>query len=82
MQSVLSRIWTCVAVPISYDDNHYTTGSPLSHIGAQDNHIGAGAWQLVDWSDQASQTIHLAQEGLKWSIASHMGTLTAESRTA
>ena len=27
MQSVSSRIWTRVAVPISYDDNHYTTGT-------------------------------------------------------
>ena len=27
MQSVLSRIWTRVAVFISYDDNHYTTGT-------------------------------------------------------
>ena len=26
MQSVSSRIWTRVAVYISYDDNHYTTG--------------------------------------------------------
>ena len=26
MQSVLSRIWTRVAVSISYDDNHYTSG--------------------------------------------------------
>ena len=26
MQSVLSRIWTRVAVSISYDDNYYTTG--------------------------------------------------------
>ena len=25
MQSVLSKIWTRVAVSISYDDNHYTT---------------------------------------------------------
>ena len=24
MQSVSSRIWTCIAVSISYDDNHYT----------------------------------------------------------
>ena len=29
MQSVSSRIWTRVAVSISYDDNHYTTGTPL-----------------------------------------------------
>ena len=27
MQSVLSRIWTRVAVSISYDDNDYTTGT-------------------------------------------------------
>ena len=27
MQSVSSRIWTRVDVSISYDDNHYTTGT-------------------------------------------------------
>ena len=27
MQSVLSRFWTRVAESISYDDNHYTTGT-------------------------------------------------------
>ena len=27
MQSVPSRIWTRVAVSISYDDNHYSTGT-------------------------------------------------------
>ena len=27
MQSVSSRFWTRVAVSISYDDNHYTTGT-------------------------------------------------------
>ena len=27
MQSVSFRIWTRVTVSISYDDNHYTTGS-------------------------------------------------------
>ena len=27
MQSVSSRIWTRFAVSISYDDNHYTTGT-------------------------------------------------------
>ena len=26
MQLVSSRIWTRVAVPISFDGNHYTTG--------------------------------------------------------
>ena len=29
MQSGSSRIWTRVAVSISYDDNHYTTGISL-----------------------------------------------------
>ena len=29
MQSVSSSIWTRVAVSISYDDNHYTTGTCL-----------------------------------------------------
>ena len=32
MQSVSSRIWTRVAVSISYDDNHYTTGTSISII--------------------------------------------------
>ena len=27
MQSASSRIWTYVVVSISYDDNHYTTGT-------------------------------------------------------
>ena len=29
MQSVSSRFWTHVAVSISYDDNHYTTGTSI-----------------------------------------------------
>ena len=29
MQPVSSGIWTRVAVSISYDDNHYTTGTSL-----------------------------------------------------
>ena len=29
MQSVSPRIWTRVAVSISYDDDHYTTGTQL-----------------------------------------------------
>ena len=27
MQLAASRIWTRIAVSISYDDNHYTTGT-------------------------------------------------------
>ena len=29
MQPVSSRIWIRVAVSISYDDNHYTTGKSI-----------------------------------------------------
>ena len=32
MQSVSLRIWTRVAVRISYDDNHYITGTFLSNM--------------------------------------------------
>ena len=32
MQSVMSRIWTRVAVSISYDDNDYTTGTSYTHV--------------------------------------------------
>ena len=32
MQSVSSRTWTCVAMSISYDDNHYTTGTSYLFI--------------------------------------------------
>ena len=34
MQSVSSRIWTRVAVSISYDDNHYTTGTFYIYVYA------------------------------------------------
>ena len=33
MQSAASRIWTRVAVSISYNDNHYTTGTSFLHHG-------------------------------------------------
>ena len=50
MQSVSSRIWTGVAVSISYDDNHYTTGTfNLVYV-----------WQLIDKiSKQKLKTIYL-----------------------
>ena len=35
MQSVSSRFWTRVAVSISYDDNHYTTGIKMVHQFSQ-----------------------------------------------
>ena len=30
MQSASFRIWTRIAVSISYDDNHYTTGTSIT----------------------------------------------------
>ena len=38
MQSVSSRIWTRVAVSISYDDNHYTTGMCVDRQAKTDLH--------------------------------------------
>ena len=35
--SVSSRIWTCVGVSISYDDNHYTTGTSFFCLNEQRN---------------------------------------------
>ena len=29
MQSISSKIWTCVAVFIYFDDNHYTTDTSI-----------------------------------------------------
>ena len=37
MQSVSSRIWTRVAVSISYDDNHYTTGTSILKLYCRGN---------------------------------------------
>ena len=36
MHSTSSKIWTRIAVPISYDDNHYTIGMKLIYIYKQD----------------------------------------------
>ena len=40
MQSVSSRIWTRVAVSISYDDNHYTTDKIVN------NHLFAHSYMI------------------------------------
>ena len=46
MQSVSSRIWTRVAVFISYDDNNYTTGTSVEDIRRQCIHHFA--WTFVN----------------------------------
>ena len=45
MQSASSRIWTRVTVSISYDDNHYTTGTSLSIVDKNTrNHVESFAF--------------------------------------
>ena len=39
MQSVSSRIWTRVAVSISYNDNHYTTGTSRGTRSCISKHV-------------------------------------------
>ena len=42
MKSFSAKIWTCVAVSISYDDNHYTTGTSQST-----NTLGKGVNPII-----------------------------------
>ena len=45
MLSVSSRIWTRVAVSISYDDNHYTMGTSKKNINDGLNMgLSLGVW--------------------------------------
>ena len=44
MQPVSSRIWTRVAVSISYDDNHYTTGTCIKYMII--SHADLDLWRL------------------------------------
>ena len=54
MQSVLSRIWTRVAVSISYDDNIYTTGTSKDN---HDPHSNIIAWLNVELIFSMPQSI-------------------------
>ena len=52
MQSVSSRIWTLVAVSISYDDNHYTTGTSVDMLLNKKPNLGCPRGVVVkamDW---------------------------------
>ena len=50
MQSVSSRIWTRVAVSISYDDNDYTTGTSET-IGTGDRRWSGRSVQAARHDD-------------------------------
>ena len=59
MQSVSSRIWTRVTVFISYDDNHYTTGTQTSAGGLS----LVPKWQQVPSGPlNSSQNSNLSQQ--------------------
>ena len=50
MQLVSSRIWTRVAVSISYDDNHYTTGTSIvCEMGGKWPHRCCFVRSCKDW---------------------------------
>ena len=54
MQSVSSRIWTRVAVSISYDDNHYTTGTPVQISRIPFSLLLLSCWACeTDWVEGA-----------------------------
>ena len=46
MQSVSLRIWTRVAVSVSYDDNHYTTGISWSYLPNPSARVGYDTWSV------------------------------------
>ena len=48
MLSVSSRIWTRVAVSISYDDNDYTTGTSREEKGRK-GETDSGEEGKVEW---------------------------------
>ena len=50
IRSVSSRIWTHVAVSISYDDNHYTTGTSFVRLHLHILYSFSIAFFLCTWS--------------------------------
>ena len=60
MQSVLSRILTRITVSISYDDDHYTTGT--SKILADYKHI----WRLCISSPDLSNIVEEVSVNISW----------------
>ena len=59
MQSVSSKIWTRVAVSISYDDNDYTTGtSSVFALSAAVDNLFIFSWYQVYLLLTPRETIH------------------------
>ena len=51
MQSVSSRIWTRVAVSISYDDNDYTTFDTLPYNADLNKKASSTIFESLEWLD-------------------------------
>ena len=49
MQSASSKIWTRVAVSISYDDNHYTTVAIKQIFGTYKYDISIDLWDTTQY---------------------------------
>ena len=47
MQSVSSRVWTRVAMSISYDDNHYTTGTSVALFSPFSFRVRVSKWRWI-----------------------------------
>ena len=58
MQSVSSRIWTRVAVSISYDDSHYTTGAACSLLWYYLAHSWEDKW-VQTFTKRISQVVNI-----------------------
>ena len=72
MKSVSSRIWTRVAVFISYDDNHYTTGTKQSD--------GKIPLMLELWGMRNTPSLQSFPGPLLFIDASHQRTNMAQGR--
>ena len=64
MQSVLSRIWTRIAVSISSDDNHYTTGTSIKKMVLDETLVNTQHYKVwikgeVDQSWEMSRALPL-----------------------
>ena len=52
MRSVSSRIWTRVAVSISYDNNDYTTGTSIKVSYGGRKYLKKKRFKQIDWGEK------------------------------
>ena len=77
MQSVSSKIWTRIAMSISFDDNHYTTGTSYSRTITffQSSLLFTHSWRENNW-------IHTFTKGIStmWNAISLVQDLNSSRR--